>query len=62
MWIAAGNEDKKLLDICSSVIVNYNSIGEEFVEADWSHVAEPANNPDPRSGRNEFLILKENET
>ncbi len=25
MWIAAGNEDKKLLDIWSSVIVNYNS-------------------------------------
>jgi hypothetical protein len=33
MWIAAGNEDRKLLDICSSVIVNYNSMGEEFVEA-----------------------------
>jgi len=27
MGIAAGNEDKKLLDIWSSVIVNYNSIG-----------------------------------
>ena len=26
-WIAASNEDKKLLDIWSSVIVNYNSIG-----------------------------------
>jgi len=33
MWIAEGNEDKKLLDIWSSVIVNYNS-SEGFVEAD----------------------------
>jgi len=34
MWIAAGNEDKKLLDIWNSVIVSYNTIGEGFVEAD----------------------------
>lgn len=33
-WIAAGNEDKKSLDIWSSVVVSYNSIGRGFVEAD----------------------------
>jgi hypothetical protein len=27
MWIAANNKEKKLLDICYSVIVNYNSEG-----------------------------------
>jgi hypothetical protein len=34
MWIAAGHENKKLLDIWISFIVNYNSEDDGFIEAD----------------------------
>jgi hypothetical protein len=34
LWDGAGIREKKVLDICTRVIVNYNTIGRRFVEAD----------------------------